>query len=165
MKRVHPFATVGILLVSAAGPIAAPAERTCSPVVGHFEASVVPPGSGHCPDVADTFCTAGRVWGGIQGTYQFIMNAATPAAALGGPPTVLFFTGSSDVALKSGDHVVGTDTGSIDLPPGLGGFASLITFSGGTGNMSGATGQIRLRGEFNASEGTTSGDYIGSLCR
>jgi hypothetical protein len=58
----------------------------------------------------------------------------------------------------------GTDTGSIDLPPGLGGFASLITFGGGTGPMSTATGQIRLRGEFSPTAGTTSGDYLGTLC-
>lgn len=60
--------------------------------------------------------------------------------------------------LKRGGQIVGTDTGSIDLPPGAGGFASLITFDD-------AGGQIRLRGEFNAAEATTSGDYIGELCR
>jgi hypothetical protein len=26
------------------------------------------------------------------------------------------------------------------------------------------TGQIRLRGDFSASEGTTTGDYLGTLC-
>ena len=56
------------------------------------------------------------------------------------------------------------DTGSIDLVSPFGGFASLITFDGGTGAMSNATGQIRLRGEFSASEGTTAGDYLGTLC-
>jgi hypothetical protein len=30
--------------------------------------------------------------------------------------------------------------------------------------MSGATGQIRLRGEFEAATGTTAGDYTGKLC-
>ena len=47
-----------------------------------------------------------------------------------------------------------TDTGSIDFAQG--GFASLITFDGG--------GQARLRGDFDASQGTTSGDYLGTLC-
>ena len=73
-------------------------------------------------------------------------------------PTIIFFTGRSTVFLKRGGQIVGTDTGSIDLPPGAGGFASLITFDD-------AGGQIRLRGEFNAAEATTSGDYIGELCR
>jgi len=30
--------------------------------------------------------------------------------------------------------------------------------------MTGATGQIRLRGELSAQAGTTSGDYVGTLC-
>jgi hypothetical protein len=141
------------------------AAQSCKPVVGHFEAALVPPGQGHCPADRNAFCTAGRVWGGIQGTYQFVMTGQHPSILLGGVPTILFFTGKSTVFLKSGDQLVGTDTGSIDLPPGQGGFASLITFDGGTGAMSGATGQIRLRGEFSAAEGTTSGDYIGELCK
>ena len=140
------------------------ADQSCKPVIGHFEAVVVPPGQGHCPNDPSAFCTAGRVWGGIQGNYQFVITGLFPSAAIGGVPTILFFTGKSTILLESGDQLLGTDTGSIDLPPGLGGFASLITFTGGTGEMSTATGQIRLRGEFSASEGTTTGDYIGTLC-
>ncbi len=168
MKSIRQLVIAGSVLAISAVPLnalPAGAEQNCQPVVGHFEAHVVPPGQGHCPNVAGAFCTAGSVWGGLKGTYEFVMTNAMPSAAIGGVPTILFFTGTSDVTLKTGDHVMGTDTGSIDLPPGLGGFASLITFTGGTGEMSGATGQIRLRGEFDAVEGTTSGDYIGSLCK
>jgi hypothetical protein len=161
MRRLSQLMTLCVLSVSVTSALGAP---TCRPVVGHFEAFVVPPGQGHCPAVSGVFCTAGRVWGGIQGNYQFVMTNATPSVSMGGVPTILFFTGKSTIFLKSGDQWLGTDTGSIDLPPGQGGFASLITFDGGTGNMTGATGQIRLRGEFNAAEGTTSGDYIGALC-
>lgn len=163
MSKLFKFVmTTTFLLVFTTIPVLA--TQSCKPVVGHFEAVVVPPGQGHCPSDAGAFCTAGRVWGGIQGTYQFVMTGAIPSATIGGVPTVLFFTGRSTIFLKSGDTLLGIDTGSIDLPPGQGGFASLITFDGGTGNASGATGQIRLRGEFSASEGTTSGDYLGSLC-
>lgn len=146
-----------VLLAASVAPIVG--AQSCKPVVGHFEALVVPPGQGHCPADPNAFCTAGRVWGGVQGTYQFFMTGAQPSALIGGVPTILFFTGRSTVFLKSGEQVVGTDTGSIDLPPGQGGFASLITFDGG------ATGQIRLRGAFDAAEATTSGDYIGELCK
>src|SRR5258707_10781678 len=163
MKRLFQSIIACVLLLTASlAPVFG--NQNCKPVVGHFEALVVPPGEGHCPSVPGTFCTAGRVWGGIQGNYQFVSTGFVPSATIGGVPTILFFTGKSTVFLKSGDQVLGTDTGSIDLPPGLGGFASLITFAGGTGNMSGATGQIRLRGEFNAAEATTSGDYIGTVC-
>jgi hypothetical protein len=157
---------IACALLSSAAVVPAFAEQSCKPVTGHFEAVQIPEGQGHCPAVpdVDVFCTAGRVWGGIQGNYQFVITAGTPAAALGGTPTVLFFTGKSTIFLQSGDQVVGTDTGSIDLPPGIGGFASLITFDSGTGEMTGASGQIRLRGEFSAVAGTTSGDYVGTLC-
>lgn len=168
MTRFRPLMIRACAIAALAVPVnaaAAAANQACKPLIGHFEANVVPPGTGHCPNDPLAFCTAGRVWGGVQGTYQFVMTGALPADVLGGPSTVLFFTGRSDIALKNGEQLTGIDTGSIDLPPGQGGFASLITFTGGTGELSGATGQIRLRGEFNPFEGTTSGDYIGSLCQ
>jgi hypothetical protein len=155
---------LALFIVIAAVPLLA--DPVCTPVNGHFEASVVPPGEGHCPPFAGTLCTAGRVWGGIQGNYQFVATGFFPSAAIGGVPSVLFFTGKSTIFLKNDDQLFGTDTGSIDLPAlgGLGGFASLITFTGGTGATSTAKGQIRLRGEFNPTVGTTSGDYLGTLC-
>ena len=151
-----------LLIVLVAAPLLA--DPDCKPVNGHFEATIVAAGQGHCPNVAGTLCTAGRVWGGIQGNYQFVATAFFPSAAIGGVPSVLFFTGKSTIFLKSDETLLGTDTGSLDLPAagGLGGFASLITFTGGTGSMSTATGQIRLRGELIGA--TTSGDYLGTLC-
>ncbi len=163
MRRLFPFMIASLLALTAA-MVPVLGQTGCKPVIGHFEALLVPPGQGHCPADPNAFCTAGRVWGGIQGNYQFVMTAALPSDLIGGVPTVLFFAGQSQIFLKSGDQLLGTDTGSIDLPPGQGGFASLITFDGGTGNASGATGQIRLRGQFDAAAGSTSGDYIGSLC-
>ena len=148
---------VMLLSVFATGVVASPAlaDQACKPVVGHFEASVQPPA-----ECAGVLCTAGRVWGGLQGNYRFVMTSLQPSLAV---PSVMFFTGQSAVTTKSGDLVLGTDTGSIDLGPNAG-FASLITFTGGTGDHGGATGQIRLRGELDQAAGTTSGDYIGSLC-
>lgn len=152
--------TAAVLVLAASTAFASP---KCKPVVGHFQAQVVPPGE-PCEGV---LCTTGRVWGGIQGEYQFTMSSLVPSGPTG-VASIFFFTGKSRIFLKSGDELRGTDTGSIDLPQppfgGQGGFASLITFDGGTGTMSGATGQIRLRGELSLEDGTTSGDYIGSLC-
>jgi hypothetical protein len=134
------------------------ADPTCKPVVGSFEAHVV----AHPPDGDCTapFCTSGRVWGGLQGTYRFDMATMQNSGAV---PSIFFFTGQSEVTVKSGDVVHGTDTGSLDLGPD-GGFASLITFGGGTGAYQNATGQIRLRGQLDLSTGTTSGDYLGTIC-
>ena len=158
MKRSCNIMAVGLVL-SLMAAIAVPvAAQKCKPLIGSFEASVQPANT--CPG---PFCTAGNVWGGIQGTYRFTMDKAIPN---GEPevPTIDFFTGHSIITLKSGDQIFGTDTGTLDLPPGHGGFASLITFTGGTGAMANATGQIRLRGEFDAVAGITSGDYIGTVC-
>lgn len=167
MTRVAHIVVACAFLLVISAPRASSAQA-CKPVVGHFEAVTVLPGEGHCPAIpADGFCTAGRVWGGIQGDYQFVMTNAISSMPTG-VPTVLFFTGRSTIFLKSGDVLLGTDTGAIDV--GLGGFASLITFDGGTGKMAAATGQIRLRGELTTgdpttpADDTTSGDYIGTLC-
>lgn len=147
MKFLVVFSALSVVLVSPAF-----ADQKCKPVVGHFEAVVVPPPA--CPAA---FCTAGRVWGGIQGSYTFAMTTIVPSGAV---PTIFFFTGQSLITMKAGDVLHGTDTGALDFGPDAG-FASLITFTGGSGDMAGATGQIRLRGEIGAG---TSGDYIGTLC-
>jgi hypothetical protein len=51
------------------GVLSATAVPLCKPVVGSFQAAAVPPGQGHCPEAAP-LCTAGRVWGGIQGSFS-----------------------------------------------------------------------------------------------
>ena len=148
MKSLVLFAVISIALSGQAF-----AQQKCKPVVGNFEAVVVLP-----PACMAAFCTAGRVWGGIQGTYTFAMTM--PPVPSGALPSIFFFTGQSQITTKGNELLFGTDTGTLDLGPNAG-FASLITFTGGTGSMAGATGQIRLRGELG--EGT-SGDYIGTLC-
>ena len=146
----------------ALGPSIARADQPCKPVVGSFEAHITADG---CTSFNGLLCTSGRGWGGIQGNYFFTMASLVPTAAVAPPtasvPSIFFFTGNSDVALKDGSHALGIDTGTIDLPfipGGQGGFASLITFSGAV------SGQIRLRGEFDPVAGTTSGDYLGRIC-
>jgi hypothetical protein len=154
MKQSYACGALAAVLASSICVLAA----DCRPVNGHFEANVVAPGTGHCPPVPGIFCTAGRVWGGIQGDYKFVMSGATPAATIGGIPTALFFAGQSVVSLQDGSIVDGTDSGTLDLPPGQLGFASLISFT------SGGSGQIRLRGQFDPVAGITAGDYVGSFC-
>ena len=156
MFRRQVFTLAALLTL---GPSIARADQSCKPVVGSFEAQLVFAG---CTSPVG-LCTAGRVWGGLQGTYEFTMSNAMPN---GDPdvPTILFFTGKSKVTLKTGDLTFGTDTGSIDLGS-AGGFASLITFNGGTGTAAATKGQIRLRGEFDPVAGTTTGDYIGTICQ
>ena len=145
-----------LAFAAAAAPRAVVADPSCKPVVGSFEARIVPP-----PACAAVFCTAGRVWGGLAGTYEFSMP--TPPQPSGTVPSIVFFTGDSTVTLKNGDVVAGKDTGSLDFGPD-GGFASLITFPD-PANPVATLGQIRLRGQLDQVEGTTSGDYVGTFCR
>jgi hypothetical protein len=146
------------LFLSSLAPYAA-AQPDCKPVNGHFEAVIVAPGTGHCPPVAGALCTAGRVWGGIDGRYQFILSGAIPAASAGGIPTALFYAGRSTIFMHDGSTVIGTDSGALDPPPaGQRGFASLISFDVG------ATGQIRLIGQFSGDGTGTAGAYEGTFC-
>ena len=148
-----------LTLLSSAVPLAV-AAPDCKPVNGHFAAVIVPPGTGHCPPVAGALCTAGRVWGGINGHYQFVLTGAVPAASVGGIATALFYTGQSTIFMHDGSTVVGTDSGALDPPPaGQGGFASLISFNTGAG------GQIRLIGQFTANGAGTEGEYEGRFCQ
>src|SRR5688500_11968279 len=151
----HLGFVVCLAVIAGGGAAQISAVQSCKPVVGSFEGRVVPP-----PDCLAVFCTEGRVWGGLQGTYEFTMPTPPIYSGFG---AINFFTGDSDVTTKSGDHVLGKDTGTIDFGPD-GGFASLITFTGGTGALAGTTGQIRLRGQLDLAAGTTSGDYLGTIC-
>ena len=148
--------SAAVALASFLAPFAS--AQDCKPVNGHFELAIVPPGVGHCPAAAGSLCSAGRIWGGINGQSQFIVTSIVPAAAIGGIPTALFSTGHATLHLQDGTTVVGTDSGALDPPPGQGAFASLISFT------SGATGQIRLFGVFTDAPGTA-GEYEGHICR
>src|SRR5512140_1941402 len=101
MRRLFVGATCAVLLAATGKP--ASADQNCTPLTGHFEAALVPPGEGHCPADPTAFCTAGRVWGGLQGNYQFVMTGMIPSASIGGVPTIMFFTGHSTVFVKEGD--------------------------------------------------------------
>src|SRR5260221_10476398 len=77
------------------------AQDGCKPVNGRFEARVVPPGAGHCPNIARLLCTAGPVWGGVQCPYQFYLGGVvpaptivvkTPAVFMPGRTSILFYT-------------------------------------------------------------------------
>jgi hypothetical protein len=160
MRRIVSACLAAAVIAAFVPSATVRARQSCRPVNGHFEAQLVPPPD--CQSVVGV-CTAGRVWGGLQGDYNFTMSKLVPTAEPE-TPSIFFFTGRSVVHTKDGD-LHGVDTGTIDLPPGQGGFASLITWTGGTGTWAGATGQIRLRGFLDAVAGTTSGDYDGSVCQ
>jgi len=147
---------VGLVVVTlAAQAPAPPAGQNCRNVEGDFVARVVtPPG---CP--ANSFCTAGDLTGDLKGKYEFHITREPVAAGAPAAGSIRFFVGESTVTLRNGDKLVGIDTGTIDMPPGNGGIASLITWT------QGASGQIRVSGVYDPAKQTTSGEYEGRVCR
>lgn len=120
------------------------------------------------PPCADTTkpCTEGTLTGALAGTYTFTRTNkdAIQSGVTGAAASVGFYVGESVVTLKNGNaELRGTDAGALDSARG--GLASLITWTGGTGAMQHATGQIQVRGQFSPQEQVFSGDYVGTLCK
>lgn len=145
-------------LVTVALALAAPLVQAgnCRPANGHFQSTVVAPGTGHCPNVQGVFCTSGILTGSVKGTYVFTVTNAIPANAAGGPASVLFFVGNGTITLKDGWQLQDIDTGTFDTATGA--FSSVLTF------VQGGTGQLQLTGTTNLAAGTTSGTYQGRVC-
>jgi hypothetical protein len=111
------------------------------------------------------YCTEGDLWGWLRGDYGFIMNTSVSAAD---PtvPGVFFYTGRSVMDLDSGDQLLGTDTGTVDLSPvGTAKMAGLITITGGAGRFAGAPGHLVLNGNLDFVTGEVTGTYLGEVCR
>lgn len=158
VKKTLLIATA--LAVTLIGPPAA-ADISCKPLFGHFESRVIPEA---CLSPVG-FCTDGTVIGGLQGTFQltieeFIAGTFVPGT---GQPQVQFFIGESVVTDKtSGDQLIGTDTGALNLLNGQ--IATLLTFDGGTGAFVGASGHIVITGVADFVNGINIGDFRGEVC-
>lgn len=138
------------------------AEAKCLPVVGHIASQLVPPPPlGTCTSPAG-LCTSGTLIGGIQGNFNFTATSLTPSPDL---PSVVLFTGQTVIQTKAGDALSGTNAGALDANPGSDGhFADLITFTGGTGDLAGASGHIVAFGNFSLVTGVGASDYKGEVC-
>lgn len=147
----------GLMAFSLAGLTTA-AWAGCRPVNGHSVTQVGRPPE--C-DSSVGFCTRGKVIGGLQGDLHLTATSFVPAgdATI---PAVSFFTGRGVIQGKNGDVLVGTDAGAIDLASGKA--ATLITWTGGTAQFDGASGQIRVSADLDAATGTVVSDYRGELC-
>lgn len=133
----------------------------CLPVKGKFTSRPAPPETCQSPV---GLCTEGELTGGLLGgsTYAFTMTGLIPAEV---EEDLFFFVGASEITTRVGSLILGSDAGTIDLnPTRSGNFVSLITFGGGTGVFTNASGQIALRGRLDLATGTVAGDYLGELC-
>ena len=151
---IPSLAAVLVFTLAPQAPSAGPAAK-CTNVEGDFVAHVV--SEAPCPP--NGLCTAGELTGGLKGKYEFHITKAPIDAGSPAPATVKFFVGQSTVTLVKGGTLTGIDSGAIDMPPGQGGFASIITWTNG------ATGQIRVNGTFDRKANATKGEYEGTVCR
>ncbi len=137
----------------------AAADAACRPVLGHFTSTP----AADCQSPVG-FCTAGRLIGGIQGTYRFTMYALAPAGDPN-PPGVMFYTGRSEIRLDRGGAVFAADAGAIDLDPaGSGKMSALLSILGGADGREGARGWLHLRGSLDLASGGVTGEYVGEIC-
>lgn len=137
-------------------------RHRCRSLRGHYSSMPVAPPACTSPV---GFCTAGDLWGALDGGYSFTMNTAIPA---NDPtvPGVTFYTGVSLITLEDGGSLVGTDTGAVDLSPvGTGKMVSLITITDGADGYDGVRGYLQLRGTMNFVTGAVTGEYVGEICR
>jgi hypothetical protein len=148
----NPIAMAAVLTLTLFGQNQTPTTpaQTCPSVKGTFEARTIPPEK--CPQ--GSICTEGELTGGLQGQYRFQGTPKPDPLGAPVPASVHVFVGQSTVTLDKGGTLAGVDSGVIDLPPGQGGFASLITWKDG--------GQISLRGAL--VPGATKGEYEGTAC-
>ena len=152
---------LGALVVSVLPERANADGSGCFPVFGQFDADSVPPPECMSPV---GLCTHGRLTGALRGTYDFVASTFIPSGAPT-TPAITFYTGESVITTRRGATITATDTGTVDLDPTrYGGISSLLTVTGTTGHLAGATGQLQLAGHLDFATGRTRGTYHGKLC-
>jgi len=150
--RIMAFGLAGLFalgLTAATGQAVANSDG-CRPVVGQLEEMQVE---------GEGFQARGRLTGGIQGTDNFTLLSLSDTHP--DTPSVSHFVGESVIETKTGD-ISTIVAGAFDLETGK--FSDLFTLVDGTGEWSGATGQLHLYGTFDFASGTGQSDYRGEVC-
>jgi len=92
-------------------------DQDCKPVVGHFEAPGGAPWPGTCPSDPTSFVLLAAFGVGFKANYQFVMTTAFSSVLMWRRPFDSLFYGKEHDIFESDISLLGTDTGSIDLPP------------------------------------------------
>ena len=145
-----------VLIISGAVGVAAASASECHQVRGHLVETLVTVGCNSPVNI----CTVAQLFGAIRGTAHFTASAVVPSATT----AVLFVTGKTviDDAQVAGQR--GTLT--VEDAAAFNGddLVDIQTITGGTGNLAGATGSLRVSGTFLVDTGSGSSTYEGVVC-
>jgi hypothetical protein len=116
-------------------------------VGGTFTTHVVP---------CETLCTESSYHGSLVGTSNFTLISLDPTA----DPNVVRYVGNLVLHTADGD-LIGVDVGLWNLATGK--YTDSYQVTSGTGIYTSATGLLRLRGTLDATTGTGSSRYDGTI--
>ena len=158
-QRAIVVATLILLTTSSAASAAD--EPGCQRVQGFLEETLVTTG---CLSPVG-LCTVARLFGTLKGEARF--TASTIAPSVDTPTTgVVFVTGDTTlVNAHLGDRrgtLVIKDAAAYQTV-GDGNLVDIQTIVGGTGNFTGATGTLRISGNFLSASGGSS-SFEGTVC-
>jgi hypothetical protein len=159
-RRIIPFFLAGfaLLLVSSA----ANAEAICQRVYGIYEEHAVAPNNCSSPI---SLCIEGEFAGVIKGTFRSTATSLTPTADT--PTTgVVTFTGDgvTNAQVRSKQGELFFKSAGAFQSAGDGNIVDVQFITGGTGELTGASGVIRASGLFDPATGMGESEYEGMLC-
>ena len=150
------------LLMFVLSSAAVSANSTCFQVKGHYEEHAV--GGPECSSPVG-LCIAGEYGGVVQGDFFSTVTSLNPTGDT--PATsVVLFTADSTIHAKvhglQGDLTI-KNAGAFQSA-GEGNIVDVQYITGGTDQLSGASGVIRASGLFDPTAGQGASDYEGMVC-
>ncbi len=134
-------------------------DAHCAAVFGTIETDSLPPGT-PCDSPVGT-CTAGRISGSLKGDFGFRLDEVFDSSVAG----IFHFNATPQIQLDIGGELIANTTGTIDFDASRdGNYTSLITIADGTGNVSGAHGQLVVRGRLKENNSGSEAVYSGEVC-
>jgi hypothetical protein len=153
-------APLAVLALSAPSRTLAGADVTCKKVEGFLEEKLVTAG---CTSPVG-LCTVARMFGHLKGEARFTAAAITPSADT--PATsVVFVTGDTlvvDAEMESKRGTLTIKNAAAFRTTGVGDLADNQTIIAGTDDFAGATGSLRISGNFVGDSGTSK--FEGNVC-
>lgn len=160
MRYAIPSLCLTVCLLAASNVHAA--SPICFPVVGQQEETVLP--GNDCASPVG-FCLAGSFRGGLNGQLAIKATSLTPTPHAAESGT---FFSTGDIVFTGRMHGL---RGTLDIREsatldgaGRADVVALYTVIGGSGELAGARGSIRLSGWFDFDAGNAATRYEGEIC-